>query len=91
MLALKNLSRYRLSISDICADLKKSTVALLDQVFPEYVTVFNDIFGATSKKYLKNTPPRMNFLKYPQPNSLTLFIKSAAVETVEKKPNSLNL
>lgn len=53
MLALKNLSRYRLSISDICADLKKSTVALLDQVFPEYVTVFNDIFGATSKQILE--------------------------------------
>lgn len=53
MLALKNLSRYRLSISDICADLKKSTVALLDQVFPEYVTVFNDIFGTTSKQLLE--------------------------------------
>lgn len=53
MLALKNLSRYRLSISDICGGLKKSTIALLDQVFPEYVTVFNDIFGATSKQLLE--------------------------------------
>lgn len=53
MLALKNLSRYRLSISDICADLKKSTIALLDQVFPEYSTVFSDIFGSTSKQLLE--------------------------------------
>ncbi len=53
MLALKNLSRYRLSISDICGGLKKSTIAILDQVFPEYVTVFNDIFGATSKQILE--------------------------------------
>lgn len=53
MLALKNLSRYRLSISDICGSLKKSTIALLDQVFPEYVTVFSDIFGTTSKQLLE--------------------------------------
>ena len=35
MLALKNLSRFRLSVSDICGTLKKRTIVLLDQVFPE--------------------------------------------------------
>lgn len=53
MLALKNLSRYRLTISDICGDLKKGVIALLDQVFPEYVTVFSDIFGTTSRQLLE--------------------------------------
>ncbi len=31
MLALKNLSRFRLSVSDICGTLKKRTIVLLDQ------------------------------------------------------------
>lgn len=44
MLALKNLSRYRFSVTDICTSLKKRTIALLDQVFPEYETLFSDIF-----------------------------------------------
>ena len=36
MLALKNLSRFRLSVSDLCSDLKRRTLVLLDQIFPEY-------------------------------------------------------
>lgn len=40
MLALKNLTRFRLSISDICGSLKKKVIAILDQVFPEYTNVF---------------------------------------------------
>ena len=53
MLALKNLSRFRLSVCDICGSLKKRTIVLLDQVFPEYDTVFCDIFGTTSKLLLE--------------------------------------
>ena len=53
MLALKNLSRFRLSVCDICGSLKKRTIVLLDLVFPEYATVFCDIFGTTSKQLLE--------------------------------------
>ena len=53
MLALKNLSRYRFSVTDICTSLKKRTITLLDQVFPEYETLFSDIFGITSRKLLE--------------------------------------
>ena len=53
LLALKNLSRYRFSVTDICTSLKKRTIALLDQVFPEYETIFSDIFGITSRKLLE--------------------------------------
>ena len=62
MLALRNLSRYRLTISDICGGLKKSVIALLDQVFPEYSTVFSDIFGTTSKQLLEmySTPEELS-------------------------------
>lgn len=53
MLALKNLSRFRLSVCDICGSLKKRTIVLLDLVFPEYSTIFCDIFGTTSKQLLE--------------------------------------
>lgn len=53
MLALKNLSRFRLSVSDLCSDLKKRTLVLLDQIFPEYSSVFSDTFGTTSKQLLE--------------------------------------
>lgn len=53
MLALKNLSRFRLSVCDICGSLEKRTIVLLDLVFPEYASVFCDIFGTTSKQLLE--------------------------------------
>lgn len=53
MLALKNLSRFRLSVSDLCSDLKRRTLLLLDQIFPEYSSVFSDTFGTTSKQLLE--------------------------------------
>lgn len=53
MLALKNLSRFRLSVCDICGSLKKRTIVLLDLVFPEYASVFCDMFGTTSKQLLE--------------------------------------
>lgn len=53
MLALKNLSRFRLSVCDICGSLKKRTIVLLDLVFPEYASVFCDMFGTTSKQLVE--------------------------------------
>ncbi|MDR2046729.1 MAG: IS110 family transposase [Clostridiales bacterium] len=50
--ALKNLSRFRLYLTDPCADLKKKAICLLDQVFPEYADPFSDTFGLTSRELL---------------------------------------
>lgn len=52
-LALRQLCRYRLWQVQTCSDLKRKIIALLDQVFPEYENLFNDIFGMTSKELLK--------------------------------------
>lgn len=51
-LALRQLCRYRLSQVQITGDLKRKVIALLDQVFPEYDTLFSDIFGMSSKELL---------------------------------------
>ena len=60
-IALRQLSRYRLALVDSCGDCKRRTIALLDQVFPEYDKLFSDTFGVTSKELL---------LKYPTPEDL---------------------
>ena len=61
VMALRQLSRYRLFLVDDCSDLKRKVICLLDQVFPEYSSLFSDTFGVTSKELL---------LKYPTPDDM---------------------
>ena len=56
IVAMRQLSRYRLALVDACGDCKRRTIALLDQVFPEYEKLFSDTFGVTSKEVLSNYP-----------------------------------
>jgi len=51
-ITLRNLARFRSYLVDSISDLKRKTITVLDQVFPEYETVFSDIFGKTSKELL---------------------------------------
>lgn len=53
-LALRNLCRFRNYLVGSISDLKRKTICILDQIFPEYAAVFSDIFGQTSKEILKN-------------------------------------
>lgn len=53
-LSLRNLSRFRSYLISSIGDLKRKTIALLDQVFPEYASSFSNVFGKTSKEILSN-------------------------------------
>lgn len=59
--ALRCLTRFRSYLVDSIADLKRKVICVLDQLFPEYETLFSDIFGTTSKELL---------LKYSSPAEL---------------------
>lgn len=61
IVALRQLSRYRLALMDACGDCKRRVIALLDQVFPEYDALFSDTFSAASNGVL---------LKYPTPEDM---------------------
>jgi transposase len=61
IVALRQLSRFRLALVDTCGDCKRRIIALLDQVFPEYGKLFSDTFGVTSTEIL---------LKYPTPEDM---------------------
>lgn len=56
IVALRQLSRYRLALVDTCGDCKRRVIALLDQVFPEYDALFSNTFGVTSKEVLSQYP-----------------------------------
>jgi len=51
-LSLRNLSRFRNYLVSSIGDLKRKTICVLDQIFPEYHCAFSDVFGKTSKELL---------------------------------------
>lgn len=63
IIALRQLSRYRLALVDACGDCKRRVIALLDQVFPEYDKLFSDTFGRTSSELLLNCPTPEDLLE----------------------------
>ena len=52
IMSLRNLSRFRSYLVSSIGDLKRKVICVLDQVFPEYQSVFSNIFGKTSKEIL---------------------------------------
>lgn len=71
LLALRELTRQRFYLVDVGSDLKRKIRALVDQVFPEYETLFSEFFGKASCQLLLN---------YPTPH----LIKKVRVTTLEK-------
>lgn len=61
IVSLRNLSRFRVTLSQQITDTKRRIVTVLDQVFPEFETLFSDSFGKTAKVLLE---------EYPTPESL---------------------
>ena len=51
-MSLRNLSRFRNYLVSSISDLKRKTICVLDQIFPEYHSAFTNIFGKTSKELL---------------------------------------
>lgn len=62
ILALRNLSRFRLFQVDLVSDLKRKVISLLDQVFPEYSSLFTDTFGKSSLELLTEYSTPEEFL-----------------------------
>ena len=56
MIELRQLTRLHQALKESVADLKRQVIVALDQVFPEYDSVFSDTFGESSKAFLKRCP-----------------------------------
>ncbi len=75
-LSLRNLSRFRSYLISSIGDLKRKTIALLDQVFPVQYASFSNIFGKTSKEILSNfsTPSDFEDIKrFSNPSKLVAY------------------
>lgn len=77
IMALRQLSRYRLALVDECSDWKRKCIALLDQVFPEYSKLFSDTFGVTSREILSKYPTPEDMLSV-DTDTLTKLLSKAS-------------
>lgn len=77
MLALREMCRNRFFLVDSVSDLKRKVTALVDQIFPEYETLFSDNFGVTSTQLLSKYPSPEKIRKA-KPNSITDLLLKAS-------------
>lgn len=77
IMALRQLSRYRLFLVDECSDCKRKVICLLDQVFPKYNKLFSDTFGVTSSELLHKYPTPEDMLSV-STTKLTNFISNCS-------------
>ena len=89
IVALRQLSRYRLALVDSCGDCKRRIIALLDQVFPEYARLFSDTFGVTSKEILLKYPTPEDMISVSTRKLTTLLTKSSRGRFGEEKAEQL--
>lgn len=66
LFSLRQLTRYRSYLVGTAGDFKRKIIAVLDQVFPEYETVFSKVgvFGKASKAVLSEFSSPMNLIKF---------------------------
>ena len=74
-LALRQLCRYRTSLVDQTTELKLQAIAVLDQIFPEYETLFANIFGVSSKALL---------MEYTTPDDMLSVSAEKLAEVIDK-------
>ena len=83
-MSLRNLSRFRNYLISSISDLKRKVICVLDQVFPEYQSVFSNVFGQTSKELLLNFQTADDFA------NITAQQLENALEDVSKKTFAKN-
>jgi transposase len=99
MIKLQTLSRLRFEFIDQVTGLKNRLVAVLDRIFPEYESIFSNVFIKSSKELLRNTPTPEEILEF-DISELAEVLKIAskgrfgtpkAKEVLEKASNSFGI
>lgn len=89
LFSLRNLTRFRSYLTGSVGDLKRKVVCVLDQVFPEYQSVFSDIFGKTSKEILMQFSSPMDFEEIPSGTLAGLLAKLSRQKIGSEKAEQL--
>lgn len=64
ILKLQTLTRLRFELIDQVASLKTRIIGVLDRVFPEYESIFSDVFLKASRELLKNAVTPEEILEF---------------------------
>lgn len=56
IISLRNLTRFRVNLKQQITDTKRRVITILDQTFPEFESLFSNIFGKTATELLKDYP-----------------------------------
>ena len=62
---LRELCRFRYGLIDSVGALKNRVIGILDRIFPEYKSLFSDVFGVTSIALLEKYPAPEDILNVP--------------------------
>lgn len=89
IVAMRQLTRFRMALVDNCGDCKRRIIALLDQVFPEYASLFSDTFGVTSKELLLQCPTTEDMLAVSTRKLINLLNKASHGRFGEEKAREL--
>lgn len=75
--SLRELCRQRFYFVDLISDLKRKVIALLDQLFPEYESLFTDTFGVSSLELLSEHTSPDEILKLPTDELADILAKAS--------------
>jgi transposase len=64
LLQLRDLTRFRLRLRENIGDCKRKLLSILDRVFPEYETLFSDVFLTTSRQLLAQAITAQEFADF---------------------------
>jgi transposase len=64
VMQLRELTRFRMDLEDQIGDAKRRILTVLDRVFPEYPTLFSDVFIASSRALLKEAVSAADFASF---------------------------
>lgn len=56
LMSLRNLSRFRIHLSQQMTDTKRRIITVMDMVFPEFESLFSNMFGKAARELLKSYP-----------------------------------
>ncbi len=65
ILSMRQLCRHRMDLVDYISDQKRKIIGVMDRVFPEYQTLFSDMFGKTSTELLNKAVTPEEILAIP--------------------------
>jgi len=77
VLQLRELARFRYGLTAQIGDCKRKIVSILDRVFPEYESIFSDIFIASSRRLLEEAVTAQEFAEFDL-SELSALLQSAS-------------